>query len=159
MYKIGNWHSVPLFCGLLFFMCIGKLSTPVHKRAFSFFSNSISLYRYNINYLNALLMAVLEKEMATHSSILAWEIHGQRSLVGYSQSMGSQKSWKWLRNWTTVDGHVSCFWSFSILHLFSISAPNAVVNYVEHKLFLVSVSSGYSWKQNCLAKQFSIFNF
>ena len=26
----------------------------------------------------------LEKEMATHSSILAWEIHGQRSLVGYS---------------------------------------------------------------------------
>ena len=26
----------------------------------------------------------LEKEMATHSSILAWEIHGQKSLVGYS---------------------------------------------------------------------------
>ena len=26
----------------------------------------------------------LEKEMATLSSILAWEIHGQRSLVGYS---------------------------------------------------------------------------
>ena len=26
----------------------------------------------------------LEKEMATHSSILAWEIHVQRSLVGYS---------------------------------------------------------------------------
>ena len=25
----------------------------------------------------------LEKEMATHSSILAWEIPGQRSLVGY----------------------------------------------------------------------------
>ena len=25
----------------------------------------------------------LEKEMATHSNILAWEIHGQRSLVGY----------------------------------------------------------------------------
>ena len=27
---------------------------------------------------------LLEKEMATHSSILAWRIHGQRSLVGYS---------------------------------------------------------------------------
>ena len=27
---------------------------------------------------------LLEKEMATHSGILAWEIHGQRSLVGYS---------------------------------------------------------------------------
>ena len=26
----------------------------------------------------------LEKEMANHSGILAWEIHGQRSLVGYS---------------------------------------------------------------------------
>ena len=26
----------------------------------------------------------LEKEMATHPSILAWEIHEQRSLVGYS---------------------------------------------------------------------------
>ena len=26
----------------------------------------------------------LEEEMETHSSILVWEIHGQRSLVGYS---------------------------------------------------------------------------
>ena len=26
----------------------------------------------------------LEKEMATHSSILGWELHGQRSLAGYS---------------------------------------------------------------------------
>ena len=26
----------------------------------------------------------LEKEMATHSNILALEIHGQRSLVGYT---------------------------------------------------------------------------
>ena len=26
----------------------------------------------------------LEEEMAIHSSILAWDIHGQRSLVGYS---------------------------------------------------------------------------
>ena len=26
---------------------------------------------------------LLEKEMATHSSILAWETHGQMSLVGY----------------------------------------------------------------------------
>ena len=26
----------------------------------------------------------LEKAMAPHSSILAWRIHGQRSLVGYS---------------------------------------------------------------------------
>ena len=26
----------------------------------------------------------LEEEMATHSSILAWKSHGQRSLAGYS---------------------------------------------------------------------------
>ena len=26
----------------------------------------------------------LEKEMTTHSSILAWKIHGQRNLAGYS---------------------------------------------------------------------------
>jgi len=26
----------------------------------------------------------LEEEMATHSSILAWRFHGQRSLAGYS---------------------------------------------------------------------------
>ena len=26
----------------------------------------------------------LEEEMATHSSILAWKIHGQRSLAGHS---------------------------------------------------------------------------
>ena len=26
----------------------------------------------------------LKKEMANYSSILAWEIHGQRSLAGYS---------------------------------------------------------------------------
>ena len=29
----------------------------------------------------------LEEEMATHSNILAWKIPGQRSLVGYLQSM------------------------------------------------------------------------
>ena len=42
----------------------------------------------------------LEEGMATHSSVFAWRIHGQRSLVGYSpwteepgrlQSMGSQR--------------------------------------------------------------------
>ena len=26
----------------------------------------------------------LEEAMATHSSILAWKIHGQKSLMGYS---------------------------------------------------------------------------
>ena len=36
----------------------------------------------------------LEKEMATHCSILAWEIHGQKSLAGYSP-------WGWKKSDTT----------------------------------------------------------
>ena len=32
----------------------------------------------------------LEKEVATHSSILAWESHGQRCLVGYSVRDGKE---------------------------------------------------------------------
>ena len=39
----------------------------------------------------------LEKEMVTHSSILTCE-NSQRSLAGYIQSMGSQKSWTQLRD-------------------------------------------------------------
>ena len=39
---------------------------------------------------------MLEKGTVTQSSILAWEIHGQRSLVGYSP--GGPKSWTQLRN-------------------------------------------------------------
>jgi len=30
----------------------------------------------------------LEDEMVTYSTILAWELHGQRSLVGYSSQGG-----------------------------------------------------------------------
>ena len=33
----------------------------------------------------------LEMEMATHASVLAWEIHGQRSLADYS-SWGCKES-------------------------------------------------------------------
>ena len=42
----------------------------------------------------------LEKEMTTHSSILAWRIRGQRSLGGYSP--GGCKSWTWLSDYTTT---------------------------------------------------------
>ena len=37
---------------------------------------------------------LLEKEMSTHSSILAWKSHRQRSLMGYSP-------WG-LKNWTQL---------------------------------------------------------
>ena len=33
----------------------------------------------------------LEKEMATHSNIPAWRIHGQKSLVDSLRSIGSQR--------------------------------------------------------------------
>ena len=39
----------------------------------------------------------LEREMATHSSILAWEIPWTEE-PGRLQSMGSQKGWTWLSN-------------------------------------------------------------
>ena len=39
----------------------------------------------------------LEKEMATHSSILAWEIQWTEE-PGSLQYMGLQKSWTWLSN-------------------------------------------------------------
>ena len=39
------------------------------------------------------LKDLLEKNMATHSSILALEFHGQRSLMGYSPRDHSQKDW------------------------------------------------------------------
>ena len=34
----------------------------------------------------------LEKEMATHSSILAWKSPGQRSLVGYSPRIAKSRT-------------------------------------------------------------------
>ena len=39
----------------------------------------------------------LEKEMATHSSILPWEIPWTEE-PGRLQPMGSQKNWTWLSN-------------------------------------------------------------
>ena len=62
----------------------------------------------------------MEKEMATHSSILDGEFHGQSSLAGYSPW-----GWKELdRDWAT-NMYISCIrwpkcWSFS----FSISPSN-----------------------------------
>ena len=56
--------------------------------------------------------------MATHSSILAWEIHGQRSLVGL-WSMGSQKSRTRLSRWHSKQmvkekARFKFFWNLSI---------------------------------------------
>ena len=47
----------------------------------------------------------LEREMATHSSILAWEIP-QTEEPGGLQSMGLQKSWTRLNDWACTHGGV-----------------------------------------------------
>ena len=52
----------------------------------------------------------LEKEMATHSSILAWKIHGRRSTVGYSP-------WDHKESDTTERLHYTSL--PSMLHLFN----------------------------------------
>ena len=48
----------------------------------------------------------LEKEMATHSSILAWEIPWTEEPGGL-QSMGLQKSWTRLSNQTIIFSHAN----------------------------------------------------
>ena len=51
------------------------------------FSNKVFLIKVCTFFLDnrsPSLEDLLEKGMATHSSILAWEIHGQTSPVGYS---------------------------------------------------------------------------
>jgi len=60
----------------------------------------------------------LEKEMATHSSILAWKIHGRRSLACYS-------------TWGRKDSDITerlCFLSFfhSLKRIFSSSLLSAI---------------------------------
>ena len=55
----------------------------------------------------------LKKEMATHSNNFAWEIHEQRSLVGYSLRV--EKSQTWLNNGEHTHTYTSivrlCMWT------------------------------------------------
>ena len=71
----------------------------------------------------------LEKEMATHSSILGWEIPRTEESGGL-QSVGSQKSWTQLSNKTTmiyVYIYSLLFYSFLF---FSIIAYYKILNIV-----------------------------
>ena len=52
----------------------------------------------------------LEKELATHSSILAWKSHGQKSLVGYS-SWGCKRVGHDLATKTTDIINTKCFYN------------------------------------------------
>ena len=47
----------------------------------------------------------LEKEVATHSNILAGKSHGQRSLAGYSPWGRKESNTTELSNWTTAVAH------------------------------------------------------
>ena len=38
----------------------------------------------NFAFIKSKYVTFMEKEMGTHSSILAWKFHGQRGLAGYS---------------------------------------------------------------------------
>ena len=48
-------------------------------------SHGLETHRLTASFLwGEIQVLLLEEEMGNHSSILAWRIHGQRSLVGYS---------------------------------------------------------------------------
>ena len=63
----------------------------------------------------------LEKKMATHSSILAQEFHGQRSLAGYSP-------WGWKA--LALTGHVRTY--------ITQSSANHIYRDIQHTLMLVT---------------------
>ena len=49
---------------------------------------------------------LIEEGMATHSSILPGESHGQKSLVGYSP-LGPTKGWTWLKWLVMQHSHIN----------------------------------------------------
>ena len=61
----------------------------------------------------------LEQGMATHSSILAWRIPGQRSLVGYSP-----RGCKEL-DMTEVTAHIHAWYLTPVIPAFQIRTPPA----------------------------------
>ena len=79
---------------------------------------------------------LLEKEMATHSSMHAWKSHGQRRLVGYSP-WGRKKSYDWVGNTTliTVSGHSSDFSPAATHWVGCLKKPRAVIEKINNLKF------------------------
>ena len=70
----------------------------------------------------------LEKEMATHSSVLVWRIPWTEESGGL-RSMGSQRvGQNWATEYVCTDRMVSLPWKFSVLHLIISLAPNLYVS-------------------------------
>ena len=93
----------------------------------------------------------LEKEMATHFGILAWEIWWTEELGGL-QSMGSQKSWTRLcsvaKSWLTLCDPVNCSTpGFLVLH-YLLELAQTHVHWVDDAIQLsypLSPSSSFAF--------------
>ena len=87
----------------------------------------------------------LEKEMATHSSIPAWEIPGTGK-TGGPQSMGSQ-SWTRLSNWTTKE------LIYKALSISGVSQSDSLKHM--HPCSFSFLFSLYRWFQNVESRECS----
>ena len=65
----------------------------------------------------------LEEGMATQSSILAWKIHGQRSLMGYSPWNGKQ-----LDTTEHAQTHALIMWNFGLYTIGLSLSPSSYFN-------------------------------
>ena len=89
-------------------------------------------------------MYVMEKKMATHSSILAWTIPW-REEPGEATDHGLQKSWTWLSDSTIDTWRANAFWQTHKYLLFlSILALFFKVKYwLENQMILIFNRSHY----------------
>ena len=90
----------------------------------------------------------LEKEMATHSSFLAWRIHGQRSLGGDTVH-GVAKSQTWPSDWCTHRWGKSwlCVMCVRREYIQQVNLPEASINLLKiNDLNVAHISEAFSWK-------------
>ena len=71
-----RWSPVLCFCNFMLFLSPGRISPNWELSRVESESSSVPW--------SSIRVPQGEKEMATHSSVLAWESHGWRSLVGCS---------------------------------------------------------------------------
>ena len=113
--------SLCLFQGILFWVvCV--TTSSFSSFGFGFPGGSVvknSLAKQETQIQSLAWEDPLEREMATHSSILAWRIPWQKSLVGYSP--WGCKSWVWFNDWARTHAHL-CLVSKSAV--FSNSFPS-----------------------------------